>query len=482
MITFSLAVILLLVGYIVYGTVVDRVFHIDDKRVTPAISKADGVDYVAMPAWKVFFIQFLNIAGLGPIFGAIMGTMFGPAAYLWIVFGCIFGGAVHDYFSGMLSLRQDGTSYPEIVGEQLGNRMRNFVRFFACILLICVGAVFVSGPADILHAIVPPISRYWWVYFVLIYYILATLLPIDELIGRLYPLFGILLLFMAVGIAVSMYVNIAPVPELWDDVSVEHPDDLPIFPMMFISIACGSVSGFHATQSPLMARCIKNEKYGRPCFYGAMILEGIVALIWVAAASSFWGSIDGLHDFINECPDGSNSCALAVNTICNGWLGKIGGFLAILGVVVAPITSGDTALRSVRLLIADAFKIDQSKALRRLLVSIPIFVIVYLLLHIDFSIIWRYSASCNQALAAITLWTITVYLARQGNKYWISLIPAAFMTFICVCYLFVAPECFIRMNHIYAYIISAAISIVMMIWFIFHSPKLKESIKDGSIN
>lgn len=474
MISFSLALVLLVVGYIVYGRVVERVFQIDVKRVTPAIEKADGVDFIAMPAWKIFLIQFLNIAGLGPIFGAIMGIMYGPAAFLWIVFGCIFGGAVHDYFSGMLSLRSGGASCPEIVGDQLGNGMRQFVRFFACLLLIGVGTVFVSGPADILHEIVPSVTRYWWIYLIFIYYILATLLPIDQLIGRIYPVFGALLLFMAIGIVVAMYATSANVPEVWQGISVPHPDGLPLFPMMFISIACGAVSGFHATQSPMMARCMQNEKYGRPCFYGAMIVEGVVALIWAAAASSFWGSIDGLHDFIAGCPKGSNTSALAVNAICNGWLGTVGGILAVLGVVVAPITSGDTALRSARLIVADSLKFDQTKIIRRLAISIPLFLLVYLLLHIDFSIVWRYNACCNQALAAITLWTISVYLARKGNKYWISLIPAAFMTFNCVCYVFVAPECFVLLPLNIAYIISGAISVGLMLWLIIMAPRLRK--------
>ncbi|MCQ2344748.1 MAG: carbon starvation protein A [Paludibacteraceae bacterium] len=475
MISFSLAVILLVIGYIVYGRLVERIFRIDKKRVTPAILKADGVDFISMPAWKIFLIQFLNIAGLGPIFGAIMGIMFGPAAFIWIVFGCVFGGAVHDYFSGMLSLRSDGASCPELIGEQLGDGMRNFVRFFACLLLICVGVVFVSGPADILHQIVPSVTRFWWIYLVFAYYILATILPIDKLIGRIYPLFGALLLFMAVGILVAMYATSAPIPEVWQGISRPHPDGLPLFPMMFISIACGAVSGFHATQSPMMARCMTNEKYGRPCFYGAMIVEGVVALIWAAAASSFWGSIDGLHQFIADCPKGSNTSALAVNEICNGWLGTVGGILAVLGVVVAPITSGDTALRSARLIVADSFHFDQSKIIPRLAISIPIFAIVYLLLNVDFSIIWRYNAWFNQTLATITLWTISVYLARRGRKYWIALLPAAFMTFNCVSYLFIAPECFICLEFTLAYIISAAISVALMLWLVIMSPRLRKT-------
>lgn len=473
MITFSIALVLLVVGYIVYGRVVERVFVIDTKRVTPAIAMQDGVDYIAMPPWKIFLIQFLNIAGLGPIFGALMGIMFGPAAFLWVVFGSIFGGAVHDYLSGMISLRNKGCSLPEIIGGQLGEVVRHFARIFATILLIGLGVIFVSGPADIMTSLIPSITRWWWVYIILIYYILATILPIDKIIGRIYPFFGALMLFMAISIMVVLYVRWAPVPEIWTGLESHHPKGYPLFPMMFISIACGAVSGFHATQSPMMARCMQNEKYGRPCFYGAMIAEGVVALVWAAAASSFWGSIDGLCNFVASCPEGSNTSALVVNNICSGWLGRVGGIIAILGVVIAPITSGDTALRSARLVIADSFHFDQAKILRRLSIAIPLFIIVYILLHIDFSIIWRYNAWCNQTLAAFTLWAATVYLARNKKFFWISLLPAAFMTFNDVCYILVAPECFICLNTTIAYIISAAVAVGLMLWLIIKAPKLQ---------
>lgn len=466
MISFSIALVVLVVGYLVYGRIVERVFVIDTKRATPAVSMADGVDYISMPAWKIFLIQFLNIAGIGPIFGAIMGVMYGPAAFLWIVYGSIFGGAVHDYLSGMLSLRSNGASLPEIVGGQMGETVRHFVRFFSCLLLITGGTVFVSSPADIMTSIVPSIQRYWWVYMILVYYMFATILPVDKLIGRIYPVFGFLFLFMAIAIMVVMYVRWSPVPEVWTGLSVPHPKGYPLLPMMFISIACGAISGFHATQSPMMARCMQNEKYGRPCFYGAMIAEGVVALIWAAAASSFWGSIEGLDQFVADCPKGSNASALAVKTICNGWLGNVGGFFAILGVVAACVTSGDTALRSARLIFADAFHFDQKKVFRRLVISVPVFALVYLLLHIDFSIIWRYNAWCNQTLATFTLWAVTIYLARNRRFYWISLIPAAFMTFICLCYLLVTPECFICLPYTIACIVSAVVSSALMVWLI----------------
>ena len=432
MITFISSLILLVLGYLLYGRFVERVFGANPKRPTPAEVNPDGVDYVAMPWWRIFLIQFLNIAGLGPIFGAIMGVMFGPAAFLWIVFGSIFGGAVHDYLSGMLSVRRNGASLPEIVGAELGNGVKQFMRGFTLILMVLVGAVFVSGPAGLLNGMFGTVSMTWWLIIIFAYYMLATLLPIDKLIGRIYPIFGAALLFMAVGILVALFINNAPIPELTDGLYSHHPKEYPIFPMMFVSIACGAISGFHATQSPMMARCLTNEKYGRPCFYGAMIAEGAVALIWAAAASSFFGSFEGLSAYIGSLPKNANSAAEVVNLISNTWLGTLGGFLAILGVVAAPITSGDTALRSARLIAADFLKIDQQKILKRVLVSLPLFALCFLILQMDFDILWRYFAWSNQTLSVFTLWALTVYLARNHRLYWITLIPALFMTAVCV--------------------------------------------------
>src|SRR5574344_2831500 len=342
MYTFIASIILLIVGYIVYGRVVERVFGVDVNRKTPALTNPDGVDYVPLPWWRVFLIQFLNIAGLGPIFGAIMGAMYGPSAFLWIVFGSIFAGGVHDYLSGMLSLRHNGARLPEFVGAELGNHVKRFMRVFSLVLLVLLATVFISGPADILNGLVPSVPTTWWIVMVFSYFILATLLPIDKVIGHVYPLFGAALLFMALGIMVVMFINGAPIPEVTDGLASRHPKGYPLFPMMFVSIACGAISGFHATQSPLMARCITNEKYGRRCFYGAMIAEGVVALVWAAAASSFWGSLGGLNAFAASLPKGANTAAEVVNTISRDWLGLVGGILAVLGVVAAPITSGDT--------------------------------------------------------------------------------------------------------------------------------------------
>ena len=465
MITFLVSIVLLVLGYIVYGRFVAKVFGVDANRPTPAIANPDGVDYVAMPWWKIFLIQFLNIAGLGPIFGAIMGVMFGPSAFLWIVFGSIFGGAVHDYFSGMLSLRRNGASLPELVGEQLGSGVKQFMRAFSLILMVLVGAVFVSGPAGLLAGMVNSISVTWWIVIIFLYYLLATLLPIDKLIGKVYPIFGLALLFMAVGILVSLFINKAPIPEITSGLASQHPQGYSIFPMMFVSIACGAVSGFHATQSPMMARCMTNERYGRPCFYGAMIAEGVVALIWAAAASSFFGSVGGLQEYVASLPTTANKAAEVVNLISNSWLGSVGGILAVLGVVAAPITSGDTALRSARLIAADFLHIDQKPILKRFMIALPLFVATFILLQINFDIIWRYFAWSNQTLSVFTFWALTVYLYKEKRNYWITLLPALFMTAVCSAYIMIAPEGFGLPLYI-GYIVAAIVCLVFTLLFI----------------
>lgn len=440
MISFSIALILLIAGYFTYGRFVARVFGENPSRPTPVHTCADGVDFVRLPTWKVFLIQFLNIAGLGPIFGAIMGVMYGPAAFLWIVFGTIFAGAVHDYLSGMLSLRSDGASLPEIVGSQLGNGVKNLMRGFALLLMILVGAVFVYNPADLLAMLTPSgLDRMFWIVAIFAYYMLATLLPIDKLIGKLYPLFGIALLFMAVGILCALYAHSSAMPEIWEQFynHKTDPEANPIFPMMFVSIACGAISGFHATQSPMMARCLENEKYGRPVFYGAMVTEGIVALIWAAAAIAFTGGYDGLQEFL-----GKGSPAILVDSISKNWLGTFGGILAVLGVIAAPITSGDTALRSARLIAADFMGIRQKKIVKRLLVSVPIFLLCFMVMLLPYDALWRYFAWCNQVLSVFTLWAITVYLASLRKRYEITLLPALFMTAVTVTYILFAPEGF----------------------------------------
>lgn len=439
MTAFLIALATLVVGYFAYGLLVEKIFGIDPKRDVPANYMRDNVDYMPMPTWKVFLIQFLNIAGLGPIFGAIMGVMFGPAAFIWIVMGTIFAGAVHDFIAGAVSIRARGASLPEIVGNELGLSVKQVMRVFSLVLMVLVGAVFVSQPADLIAAMTPEsLDRVFWVVVIFTYYMLATVLPIDKLIGNLYPLFGFALLFMAVGIlAVLIFGDYSLNIDFAQGLQSHHPKAMPVFPMMFVSIACGAISGFHATQSPMMARCLKNEKLARPVFYGAMVAEGIVALIWAAAAIAFTGGYEQLATYMAEH---NNSAAALVKDVSVSWLGALGGVLALLGVIAAPITSGDTALRSARLIAADFLHIDQSKIVKRLLVSIPIFVATFFIMLIDFSVLWRYFAWCNQTLAVFTLWAITVYLARHKKAYIITLVPAIFMTAVSVSYILFAPN------------------------------------------
>lgn len=450
MIEFLTALVVLIAGYFLYGATIERIFGADPKRKTPAYTRRDGIDYMPMASWKVFLIQFLNIAGLGPIFGAIMGIMFGPAAFLWIVLGTIFGGAVHDYLSGMISLRRDGASLPEIVGHELGGGVKNTMRVFSLLLMVLVGAVFVVNPADLLAGMTPDsLNRTFWIGIIFLYYMLATLLPIDKLIGNVYPLFGAALLFMALGLMGYMLFSGIDIPV---DMNAglynrsADPEATPIFPMMFVSIACGAISGFHATQSPMMARCLKNEKMGRPIFYGAMVAEGIVALIWAAAAIAFTGGYEGLSEYMAE--NGSLPAVL-VNDVSVKWLGSVGGILALLGVIAAPITTGDTALRSARLIVSDMFGISQKGIVKRLLVSVPIFAGAFGLMLIDFSVLWRYFGWCNQALSVFTLWAVTVYLWRHNRNYsWLlTAVPAMFMTAVCVSYLLFAPSMGIGLGY-----------------------------------
>ena len=450
MITFGLSLVALILGYFLYGRFVERVFGPDD-RPTPAIAKADGVDFMVLPSWKIFMIQFLNIAGTGPIFGAIMGAKFGPAAYLWIVFGCIFAGATHDYLSGMLSMRNGGANLPEIIGKYLGNAPKQVMLVFSVFLLMMVGAVFVYSPALLLQKLclsnVPGVELLgdstFWIIVIFVYYIIATMMPIDKIIGKIYPLFAFSLLFMAVALMAMLFVKMPDIPEVWEGVGEASLTTKSIFPCLFITIACGAISGFHATQSPLMARCVKSEKMGRPIFYGAMITEGLVALIWATVAMYFfyneptpgYQEMAGGEEVISKAP-------AIVSLVCDNWLGLFGSILAILGVVAAPITSGDTALRSARLIIADFIHLEQKSVRKRLYVCIPMFAAVIALLIWQmanpegFDVIWSWFGWSNQTLSVFTLWAITVYLVRQKKNYWISFIPAVFMTVVSVVYLF----------------------------------------------
>lgn len=457
MISFLISIVVLVLGYLLYGAFVDHAFGPDPSRKTPAIVKADGVDYIAMPNWKVFMIQFLNIAGTGPIFGAIMGAKFGPASYLWIVLGCIFAGAVHDYMCGMLSVRHGGVGFPELVGQYLGNRTKQVMLVFSIILLLLVGTVFVYSPALILGDIAGDGSRgsiMLWVGIIFAYYLVATLLPIDKLIGKIYPVFAVSLLFMALALMVCLFIKWPSIPELWDGLGGWSEKaglkNQPIFPCLFITIACGAISGFHATQSPLMARCIQNEKLGRPVFYGSMITEGLVALVWAAVSSWFFfsgGAAEVGSDLTAAAP-------AVVTKVSKSWLGLFGGILAIIGVVAAPITSGDTAFRSARLIIADFIKLPQKDIHKRYAIALPLFAGSALLLWYNiadangFNIIWRYFGWSNQTLAVFMLWTATVYLVKKKGASWylITLLPALFMTAVCVTFILVDKTGF-RLNQ-----------------------------------
>ena len=465
MITFLLSIVALVGGYFIYGSFVERIFGTDESKPTPATTMSDGVDYVPMKWPKIFLIQFLNIAGLGPIFGAIAGAVWGPVAFLWIVFGAIFGGAVHDFFSGMMSLRMKGQSIHEIVGTYMGKNVKHFMSLFTVVMMVLVGAVFIMGPAKILSGLTPGIiSVTAWATIIFIYYVLATMLPIDKLIGRIYPFFGFAMLFMAAGIGGAMLFNGLPIPELIPSNLINmnaDPDKFPIFPMLFVTIACGAISGFHSTQSPLMARCVTNEKFGRRVFYGAMITEGLVALIWAAVGMSFFG---GVRELNTVMADQNGNAAWIVNEISHTLLGRFGAVLAILGVVAAPITSGDTAFRSARLIIADFLKVSQKSIKNRLMLTVPLFVVGFILTQVDFAIIWRYMAWSNQTLATIVLWTITIYLATERKLYWITLIPAVFMTAVVSAYLLVAPEGF-GINTLYGQIAGISLAFLLMLVF-----------------
>ena len=477
MLTFIISIGLLIVAYFTYGKFVERFFGASSTIATPVKRLADGVDYHELKPWRIFVIQFLNIAGLGPIFGAILGAAYGPMAYIWIVIGCIFMGATHDYFSGMLSIRHDGTSLPDIVGKYLGNNVRKFMTFFTGFLLLAVGVSFVNGPADLLGNLTN-MSMTPWLYVIFAYYILATLLPIDKIIGKIYPFMGLALIFMAVavgsyllygGFSGKLYLE-----ELtFDTMKNMHADPTNniLFPMLFIVISCGAISGFHATQSPMMARCMTDEKYGRPIFYGAMISEGIVAMIWATAAMAYFGGAEGL----NAAATAGKTPAIIVDAICNSWLGRLGAIIAIIGVVVCPITSGDTAFRSMRLIIADALKFNQKPIKNRLIVSIPIFIIAYLLCNVDFSTIWKYVGIGNQVLATITLWTAATYLAKKGKAHWMMSIPATFLSIVCTTYFLIAPY---KVGGLYlspsiSYPIGAIVGIGLFVLFITKITKNK---------
>ena len=441
MFSFLICLALLIGGYFVYGGIVEKTFGPDDRE-TPAVKINDGVDYVVLPQWKLFMIQLLNIAGLGPIFGALQGALWGPIVFLWITFGTIFAGAVHDYFSGMMSERNEGASISEIAGIYLGGAMKNVMRVFSVVLLVMVGTVFAVGPAGLIVTLFKNgghegivATTLFWLIIVLVYYFIATFISIDKIIGKIYPLFGICLIIMAVGVAgVLLFAHEYQMPELWNNFNNQHPKNIHIWPFMFVTVACGAISGFHATQSPMMARCCTSEKQGHKVFYGAMVAEGIIAMVWAAAGVSFYENTQALL----EAGAGVNA---VVYEICTTTMGKIGGVLAMLGVIACPITSGDTAYRSARLTLADWFKIDQKDWKKRLLLTVPLLGVGAIICQIDYSVVWRYFSWSNQTLAMIALWAAAMYLAQNKRNYWICAVPATFMTGVSITYFFAAGEC-----------------------------------------
>ena len=461
LLAFGISVVLLCLGYALYGRVAERVYGGDTHMAMPCDTQADGVDYVRMPTWKVFLIQLLNIAGLGPVFGALAGCLFGPIALVRIVVGCILGGAMHDFMAAWMSAEHGGANLPQLVGRYLGNGARHTMRLLCVVLLLMVGVVFTSGPAGMLHAITgSSIPLTGWCAIIMGYYVLATILPINTLIGKLYPIFGALFLFMAIGLAIALPLGEHPVlPEL-DPTALTHPKELPFWPMIFVTIACGAISGFHATQSPMMVRCLSSARLMRPVFYGAMITEGLVALVWATVGLTLR---DVATDYIltpggpqlaTDAAEGARatfmqlsmaSPAAAVNQACTALLGSVGAVLAVLGVVALPITSGDTAMRSCRLIVAEATGLSQRSIRNRLLIAVPLFAAVICISQLDFAVVWRYFGWANQALACFTLWSIAICLRSKGRCHWIATLPALFMTCMCTTFLLYSPDCLIEL-------------------------------------
>lgn len=474
MVTFIVCLVALIAAYFLYGGVMARIAGIDPKADVPSKTMYDGVDYIPMPRWRIFLIQLLNIAGTGPIFGAILGACYGPVAFLWITLGGIFIGAMHDYLSGVISLRNGGQSLPDIIGKYLGKGMHKFTLLVIPILMILVGAVFIVTPSQILtdNTDIPYMV---WVVVIIVYYFIATILPIDKIIGKVYPIFGAALLFMALSFLVVLFSGEYSIPELTTIENMHfNSENLPIVPTLFISIACGAVSGFHATQSPLMARCVTSETQTRPIFFGAMITESIIALIWAAIAMAFFGGTEALNDFMMA---NNSNAGSVVSIISKTTLGRLGSILTILGVVVAPITSGDTAFRSARLIIADMLGFDQRSIYKRLVVSAPLFAIGIFIAFIDFDVIWRYFAWSNQTLSVFTLWMITAWLMRKGSSFYaLALIPAIFMTYVCSSFVFVSTQ-FIGLGattaaYVYGAAVTAIFSGLIML-------KIRKDVKSG---
>lgn len=472
MITFFICLAILIAGYFLYGKLVENVFAPDDRE-TPAVRINDGVDYVVMPEWKLFLVQLLNIAGLGPIFGAMQGALWGPIVFLWITFGTIFAGGVHDYFSGMLSERNDGYSISEVSGIYMGRIMKNVMRLFSVVLLVMVGTVFAVGPAGLITTLIgnsTGTASIWtntrmWTFIILAYYFLATFISIDKIIGRIYPVFGICLIIMAVGVIFGIYTNPAfTIPELWDNFRSLHPDGTPVWAFMFITVACGAISGFHSTQSPLMARCMKSEKQGRFVFYGAMTAEGVIALIWAAAGCALYEKVGGLSTGLKAIL--ANGQSAAIYDVCLQTMGPVGVALAMIGVIVCPITSGDTAFRSARLTLADWIGLDQKPYSKRLYLCVPLLLCGAVISFLDYSVVWRYFSWTNQTLAMIVLWTASMYLYMEKKCYWLTAVPATFMSAVSMTYFFSAPEC-LHLSTAIAYPAGIILAIAFLGFFLF---------------
>ena len=477
MISLIISLAVLLVGYLVYSRVVEKVFAPDDRQ-TPAIAINDGVDCVPMKPWRAFLVQLLNIAGTGPIFGALMGACFGPVVFLWIVFGSILGGAVHDFMSGMISSRNGGSSIAELSGIYLGNAARWVMRIFSIVLLVLTGTVFVNSPAALIVTLFENMNSYvapifldikFWIVIILLYYVLATLLPIDKVIGKLYPVFGVILIVMAVSVLGGTLFGGYKIPELTlEDL---HPQGLPIWPFMFITVACGAISGFHATQSPMVAKCITHEKQGRSIFYGAMIAEAVIALIWAAAGVAFYGTTQMLNDALTNLKQSGT-----VYEISKTMLGTVGSVLAVIGVVVCPITSGDTAFRSARLIVAEITGLDQKKIRNRLIITLPLLAVGAVLTQLDFNVLWRYFSWSNQTLAMISLWVATAYLVKTGTRKYgtlITALPATFMSAVSLTYILMASEGF-RLSSSIAYPAGIVFAAVLFGVYVYAYHKVKK--------
>ena len=477
MISFFLCLALLIGGYFVYGKIVDNTFAPDDRE-TPAVRINDGVDFVVMPQWKLFLVQLLNIAGMGPIFGAMQGALWGPIVFLWITFGTIFAGSVHDYFSGMLSIRNDGASIAEVTGIYMGGTMKNVMRVFSVVLLVMVGTVFAVGPAGLITTLIGNsggsgilTNTKLWTYIILVYYFIATFVSIDAIIGKIYPVFGFCLLVMALGVGIGIFTKSEYViPEIWTNFSNMHPSETPVWAYMFITVACGAISGFHSTQSPLMARCMKSEKQGKFVFFGAMTCEGVIALIWAAAGCALYEVTGGMNTGLAAVL--ANGQSAAIYDVCAKTMGGIGIALAMIGVIVCPITSGDTAFRSARLTIADWFKFDQDDWKKRLVLCVPLLGAGAIIAQLDYSIVWRYFSWTNQTLAMIVLWAASMYLFKEKKNYWITAVPATFMSAVSMTYFFSAKEC-LNLGTGIAYPIGIVFAVAFLGIFMYVTKKAK---------